>query len=306
MLKLYWAGSGWKESCVETLTDQVEGYGRNLFNVFGITSGTQAQKMAACMAEIRRRCNNNGEIDASGIPDFRGIEIGDYIDGMDLSAIPAENGGEGGQAWNDTYKNNQIMVSGFNSYKGSGDAEVTQNHIVFTFRHCICRKRMNATNITTGGYHASEMRVFMDGSNGDGTGSLTGVTTAAVYNAVKAELAGGSGINYILPIRKLLGNADNDWAWRTYSVFLPSEVEVFGCACVGHQTYGEGVKVHLPIYQKGSVYRVKRRNGARDWWWLSTISSLSSAWFAAVHYYCGAHDGNASAVGGCAPAFCVA
>ncbi|MDR2194894.1 MAG: hypothetical protein LBP19_10625, partial [Treponema sp.] len=56
------------------------------------------------MAEITRRCNNNNEIDSSGIPDFIGIEIGDYIDGLDLSAIPAENGGDGGQAWNGTYK----------------------------------------------------------------------------------------------------------------------------------------------------------------------------------------------------------
>jgi hypothetical protein len=75
------------------------------------------------MAEITRRCNNNNEIDSSGIPDFIGIEIGDYIDGIDLSAISAENGGDGGQAWNGTYKNNRIVIAGFNTYKGTGDAE---------------------------------------------------------------------------------------------------------------------------------------------------------------------------------------
>jgi len=54
--------------------------GRNLFDVPG------ADTIAQVMAELRRRCNNNGEIDASGISDFSGLQLGD------LSAIPAERG----------------------------------------------------------------------------------------------------------------------------------------------------------------------------------------------------------------------
>jgi hypothetical protein len=49
------------------------------------------------MAEIRRRCNNNGEINNTGIPDFKGIQIGDYIDGLDLSGIAAMPGGNAPQ-----------------------------------------------------------------------------------------------------------------------------------------------------------------------------------------------------------------
>ena len=79
------------------LADMVDGSGRNLLDVLGVAT------IAEAMAEIRRRCNNNGEIDASKIPDFSGIMIGDYIDGIDLSDVPAENGGSAGQAWNDTY-----------------------------------------------------------------------------------------------------------------------------------------------------------------------------------------------------------
>jgi hypothetical protein len=53
------------------------------------------------MAALRTLCNG------TGVPDFSKLRIGDYLDGIDLSAIPAENGGTVGQAWNDMYKNNR-------------------------------------------------------------------------------------------------------------------------------------------------------------------------------------------------------
>jgi hypothetical protein len=61
--------------------DQIDGMGRNLLDVLG------ADSIPAAMAELRRRCSNNGEIDSAGIPDFRGLEISDYIDGLDLGGI---------------------------------------------------------------------------------------------------------------------------------------------------------------------------------------------------------------------------
>ncbi len=287
------------------LAPMVEGYGRDLCEVFGITSGTVEQKIAACMAEIRRRCNNNGEIDASGVPDFRGIAVGDYLDGIDLSAIPAENGGDAGQAWNDTYKNNRIVVSGFNTFKGSGDTETDQNHILFTFRNIPLRKRMNATDTNTGGYPASELRAFLEGVNGDGTGAKSGVTTAAFLNALKVRLAGGGSANYILPIRRLLSNKGAR-VWVTCSLWLPGEEEVFGATTLGEANHGEGLKVQFPIYQTSTVYRGKRYNGARHWWWEQSPFSADVLQFCNVSGYSDASAKSASAVGGCAPAFCVA
>jgi hypothetical protein len=117
--------------------------------------------------------------------------VGDYLDGVDLSAIPAENGGTAGQVWNGTYKNNQIVLSGFNTYKQAGDTEVTKNHLLFTFRNIPLKKRMNPTNDNTGGYAASEIRAFLEGVNGDGTGDYAGsttVTTAAFLNVLKAQV----------------------------------------------------------------------------------------------------------------------
>jgi hypothetical protein len=61
--------------------DMVDGMGRNLLSVLGIGS------IQSAMAALRVRCNG------TGVPNFRGLMIGDYIDGIDLSAISAENGG---------------------------------------------------------------------------------------------------------------------------------------------------------------------------------------------------------------------
>jgi hypothetical protein len=81
---------------------------RNLFDVFVVNYIDQVM-------EILINKNNVG-----GKPDYSGLRYGDYIDGIDMSAIPAENGGTAGQVWNDMYKNNRIVISAFNPYKGVG------------------------------------------------------------------------------------------------------------------------------------------------------------------------------------------
>jgi hypothetical protein len=81
---------------------------------------------------------------------------------------------------------------------------------------------MNPAHDSTGGYAATEVRVFLEGANGDGTGPMTGVTAAAFLNTLKAQIG-----DYILPVRRLFSNKA-DWAWITCSLWLPSEDEVFG------------------------------------------------------------------------------
>jgi hypothetical protein len=272
--------------------DQVDGVGRDLLKVLGVSS------IADAMAALRVRCNG------TGVPNFYGLMVGDYLNGIDLSAISAENGGTAGQGWNGTYKNNQIVLSGFNTYKQAGDPEVTKNHLLFTFRNIPLKKRMNPTNDNTGGYVASEIRAFLEGANGDGTGDYAGsttVTTAAFLNALKAQI----GASYIMPVRRLLSNKV-DWAWVTCSLFLASEHEIFGESGFGDPMWDDGLKVQFPIYQKASTYRCKRYNGGRDWYWECSPYSGSVAHFCYVAGSGGAGSDHASAVGGCALAFCVA
>jgi hypothetical protein len=280
---------------------QIEGYGRDLMEVLlghpfsdMTTQALINEAIAEVIAAIRARSNNNGEIDGSGIPNYSGMIDGDFLDGLDLSAIGAPTGGTAPQPWNKTYKNNRLLISGFNSYKYSGDTEVTKNHVVFAFRNIVAKGRMNATNVNAGGYNSTELRAWLEGASGDGSGSFSA--------GLKTALGGN---NPILTIRKLLSNK-TDWAWINATVFLLSTLEVFGSPGFGQTEYNDGVGVHLPIYQQGSQYRVKRWNGARDWWWLSSPSASSAAYFCSCSHNGDSSYYSASGVGGVAPAFCVA
>jgi hypothetical protein len=277
--------------------DMVESMGRNLLSVLGVGS------IQAAMAALRVRCNG------TGTPNFRGLMIGDYLDGIDLSAIPAENEGTAGQAWNDAYLSNRIVLSGFNTYKGIGGTEVTKNHLLFTFRNIPLKKRMNPTNTCIGGYGASEIRAFLEGASGNGTGDYAGsttVTTATFLNALKAQIG-----DYILPVKRRLSAkpaSGKSWGWVTSSLFLPSEHEMFGESTWGDPGYDDGVKIHLPIYQKAVTYRYKRHNGGGggDWYWECSPYLNNASGFCAVNPAVFANGANASIMNGVSPAFCVA
>jgi hypothetical protein len=274
----------------------IDGMGRDLRLVFGITSTDPAVYIPLIMAEIRRRCNNSGEINASGIPDFTGIEIGDYIDGLDLSGVAVAPGGSAPQAWSDQYKNNRIIVSGFNIYKGFGDTENTKNHILFTFRNVICQGYMKASNDNAGGYPATLMRTWLEGTSGDGTGVF----------AVKLKAALGGAVNYLYTMR-LVHSIKGNYSYNSFTVFLPTEIEVFGYKTYGDESNQYNTNVQYPIYMRSGDYRIKRFNGARAGWWEGDPTAATSTYFANVYYNGYANYGNASgASGGVAPAFCVA
>jgi hypothetical protein len=257
------------------IADMVDGLGRDLLEVLGVSTIPEA------MAELRRRFNNNGEIDSTKTPDFRGLMVGDYLDGIDFSGITpptsaqAPNGGPA--AWNDTYKNNRLVIAGFNTYKQAGNTENTDNHILFIFRNVLWQQRQRAGNTNAGGYTnpTSEIRAYLEGVNGDGNGTF----------AIKLEecLNGGvlpPGGKYLYTIRKC-NSTKNASAWNLFTVFLPTEIEVFGFQALGDElspNYPQ-LNIHFPLYQKSTVYRCKRYNGARAWHWLSTPRSSSSTDF---------------------------
>jgi hypothetical protein len=165
---------------------------------------------------------------------------------------------------------------------------------------------MNPTDTYIGGYAASEIRAFLEGANGDGTGAYAGsttVTTAAFLNALKAQIG-----DYILPVRRLLsGNMVSEISqnWLTCSLFLPSEREIFGGSVFSDSLWDDGLGVQFPIYQKAITYRCKRYNGSRDWYRECSPHSGSAAHSCVIYANGGAFHESASAVGGCASAFCV-
>jgi hypothetical protein len=241
--------------------------GRNLLEVFKVDT------VAEAMTEIRRRCNNNGEIDNTKFPDFKGIMIGDYLD------LPSLNDGATEFVWNEEYKNLRIVVSAFNHYKNAGDIENTENHLVFTFRNCPLTRRMNATNTNTGGYAATELRTYLEG------GFASGLRTAIG--------------DYLYPIRRLL-STKGSWAWLTDTVFLPTEREVWGCPSWGEPEHDGGTTGQYPIYV-ATVYKGKRFNGSRHWHWVASPSASSAANFCNVNNNINANNNSASSAGGVAP-----
>jgi hypothetical protein len=276
------------------LAEMVDGYGRNLMTVLGKTT------IIDTIAELKSLSNNSGQIDASGVPKYDVLRVGDYIDGIDMSAIPAEDSGTAGQAWSDTYKNNRIMIAGFNTYKGYGDTENTLNHILFVFRHCPMTKRMNATNDNTGGYQATNLRAWMEGLNGDGTGDKAGITTAKFLTVLRQQL--GDQLYTI----KLAHTKKGAYQWDKYTLWLPTEPEVFGNQTWGDELTYYNTNVQYPIYAKSGEFRIKRYNGVRQWWWEHTPTASGSTNFCVVSDQGPAYYLTVSNTGGVSPAFCVA
>jgi hypothetical protein len=284
----------------ERHADMVDGMGRDLMGVLlghGIgemtTQSLRDEAIAETMHKLRRRLNNSGEIDGSGAPDPRGLLIGDYLDGIDLSGCAAPTGGTAPQAWNDTYKNNRIVIGGFNTYKQAGNTENDKNHILFVFRNVIAKGRMNPTNTNTGGYPASELREWLEGAAGDGSGPFSTKLNAAL------------GGNYLYTISKL-HSAKGAGQWDSYTVWPPTEIEVFGYQVYGDELAQANTNVQLPIFKNSMVYRIKRFNGSRERWWESTPQITNATHICDV-YPNGALAGNSAiAVQGVSPAFCVA
>jgi hypothetical protein len=269
----------------------VKGYGRDLCRLlcdpdFDAATAAQSERDAAIkavMAELGRRCNNGGEIDDSGIPGFRGLAIGDYVDGLDLSGIAAPPEGAAPQAWCGAYKNNRIVIAGLNFYKGVGDPENDKNHIVFAFENCIATG-MAGDYI----YRLSEIKAWLEGPFAIGLANAIG----GIYPAIRYEYP----------------------AWESYAVFLPSEIEAYGQKVFGGDFgyYGFAMPpAQLPLYRMSMGSLAKRMNGLRIPSWLSSPAAANtySACYVdengrpAPFYNEGGYVGS---VYGLSPIFCIA
>ena len=243
--------------------------GRNLLDVFGKTT------VAEVMEILHNKCNGEGKAD------FSGLMIGDYLD------LPSLTVGGTTYTWNADYQNLRIVISGFNHYiYGGYPKENKKNHILWTFRNIVLQKRMNATDTNAGGYRASELKKYLD----------------EVFAAGLGKELGSSGYLYTI-MRAISKKGATEFV--TDTVFLPTEVEVFGVPTYGDDQIAWNTNIQYPIYRDSSFYRVKKYNGSRDWWWEGTSAASGSADFCAVGV-CGygTHHWASNGGGGVAPAFC--
>ena len=242
--------------------------GRNLLTVLGVTT------VAEAMEVLHERCNGEG------VADFSGLMIGDYLDLPSLTVDGTT------YTWNATYQNLRIVISGFNHYIHCGDTENTKNHILWTFKNVVLQRQMNSSDTNTGGYNASAMKTYLDGVFALGLGSALG-SSDYLYTISRAISRKGS----------------TEWARNT--VFLPTEVEVFGVATYGDDQNEWNTNIQYPIYRDSSYYRCKKYNGSRAWWWEATPYASYSTNFCTVRVSGHGYGDNASnSTGGVAPAFC--
>ena len=182
-------------------------------------------------------------------------------------------------------------IAAFNYYRNTGDTNPPPNHITLVTDTALYSQRMNATNITTGGYTGSEMY-------------LTGLNQAKA--TINAAFPGK-----VLTHRQILCNATVDgkasgWAWFDSSVELMNEVMVYGCSVFGDSNiggagggYNIGVgKSQLPLF----ALNPKMINTRQDFWLRDVVSA---AFFALVGNNGDAAYGDSSGAVGVRPAFSI-
>jgi hypothetical protein len=278
-IKLEWHGTAWRLSKM-AVGGQLFGGGRNLLRVFGASTVPEA------MAVLHSKCNGEG------IPDFWDLCIGDYLDIPSLTVDGV------------LYPGTRILISGFNHYKNLEQEGVwlnKKNHILFMFDKIVLRRRMNASNTDAGGYPASELRTFLEGAAGDGDGPFA--------NGLRDAIG-----DYLYTVKKY-ASVKGAGAWGDYTVFPPTALEVgttlhwdSGGVYPDDEDDTEGLQKKFPIFsvRRARLRQIGQAASYDSWYWLSSPYAAGASSFCHVGNGGATHHGSASAVGGCAPAFCVA
>jgi hypothetical protein len=180
-------------------------------------------------------------INAEGLSNYHNIHLGDYLD---LTAgLPAPLN----IAWNASHLNLRIYIVGFNKYKGVNGN--TKNHIVWGFKNCPAQKPF-------------------------ATGYPNTYTDTALYQFLISDflssLVEALGADYLYAVNRLVGNGSSTTVTSgtviSAKVWEPNEAEI------GPHTYGDDPEpqVPLPLYAKGTAYRIKHWNGSATGWWLGS------------------------------------
>jgi hypothetical protein len=197
----------------------------------------------------------------------------------------------------------RLIVVGVNSFVINGN---NTPHVVFQFQNLPVRRRMNASNTSTGGYGASEMRKYLVPVTGDNASGnfLTGLKNAGVPDGV---LWG--------PARVLSkGTNGTDAVTLSDKLWLPTEREMFGSGTRSADGEKADNQARLEYYTNDNT-RLKALRGdpignypnmkTQGWryWTGSAYSGIVS--FCGVYYTGKTSDEVASSSEGVAPAFCV-
>lgn len=236
---------------------------------------------------------------------FSDIHVGDYLE-FTLNAGTAGTTSIAAQ-------NFKAEIAGIDTYYGYGDTPVG-HHIDFVTKTVIDSEvtwnpadNNNGTSIVPHPWLASAVYAWLNGVNN--------YNTANAYNKVVHGLnAANKGIYQLLPAalknviiqkRQILGQRysssglltyDTTWDWQNMGyLWLPNEVEVYGCQIASAAHYNGGTyifesmgAVQYPLFACHGGYngRVKcMSNGSRSTWWLSAVHGGNTTHACNVYYY---------------------
>lgn len=250
-----------------------ESKARNLLDVLGVRAVHSDEP--ATLEEIKKVMEIlHKKINPDGIPDFSGLRLCDYLD------LPEINDGTTTYKWNGKYKNLRIMISAFNLYQ----KKKQKNHIVFTFRNCVLVRNVGIDG-SYKCYGDSSLATYLDGAFKSGIEAVIG---NYLYNVDRLDLVSLS------------------LEWHGYTIFLPTELEVWGSHLFCSTYIDNECQAQYPIYRDSCLYKVKQYNGLISSWWQGSMCTLqgvknSFCMCDRFHeYYCQGYTGL-----GVAPAFCI-
>ncbi|GHU02048.1 hypothetical protein FACS1894147_03110 [Spirochaetia bacterium] len=263
--------------------------GANLMTEFRVGSVTAAFN---AIHEFLQTCN--GKPNSADVIRSR-IRTGDYLD-LPALTVQADAGGGGFSAVNTSLGEHgtllRLIVVGVDSFGKTNSGAPA--HVVFQFQNVPVDHRMNPTVTNAGGYAKSEMRSYLT------TRFLPGMVAAGLPESI-----------IWAPTRYIANGGEKATAADALAdkLWLPTEMELFGSNAVSNKAYETAQnQARLEFYDstaKRMKYNLEYNGDYGMWYWEASPYSASAAYFCNVNSYGDAYNATASAVGGCAPAFCV-
>lgn len=219
-----------------------------------------AANAAAAFAALRTRADAGN---------FNGLRLGDYID---VSSMTID-----GSAISNSNQRLRFEIAGFDTYLNVGVTPVISHHIVMISKNCVLQKAMNSTATNAGGYAASELCAYLNKQVKTGLVNAIGITPKTVHRLLDTK---------------------GSWEWFGETVFIPSEVEVFGHqAWSNDKGYSTGSSLQWPLFSEFPQKRIANWNGSRWWWWEASSQTDNSVNFCICSlrgnaYYGSADDSN--------------
>lgn len=197
---------------------------------------------AAAFAALRTRADAGN---------FNGLRLGDYID---VSSMTID-----GSAISNSNQRLRFEIAGFDTYLNVGYTPTSSHNILMISKNCVFQHAMNSSDTNTGGYAASELCAYLNNQVKTGLVNAIGITPKTVNRSLDNK---------------------TDWVDLAETVFIPTEVEVFGHQVwSNNDSYSTGTSVQWPLFSEFPQKRIANLNGSRWWWWEASLQNYNTTSF---------------------------